>query len=511
MLKFLRIAAPVSLFFVALFFASSSGAQTVTSFEGIDASTPGNAATLRVVDPNGAVGTKQYLEWIDTAYQGYNKTTFAPVYSTLPAGDTPWLQAGQTNCEGTAGNGVAIFDHLASRWVIGVRQGTSGTGATYYFCVAVSNTDDLTASNFAWHAYTIPLNTLLGTNAQGTVYFPDYPKIATWADGYYITIDLEDPNNKFQEVGALVCALDRTNMLTGGTPRTPQCFTTPNPVTGSLFLGHSLYPADIEGTLAPPVGTPEYLVSIQNPKTTNTSSLLNFWEFHVNWILPSQSNFVGPKQVTVPSYIPGCYDVPAPTNTVCVPEPTTSTTNNFIDSVGDRLMHRFAYRRFTNGPPYQSYLVSHDVQVGSGSLSQTGIRWYEFTSGPTLLNSGTISPSDGNYRFVPSVAQDSAGNLAAGYSVSGTSEHPSIAASYLNLRGGNVTPTEIPLLAGTADEENAYHWGGYTSMTVDPVDDCTFWYVNEYFTTPQSGTLVTWRTRISNFKAPGCAAATRVK
>jgi hypothetical protein len=194
-----------------------------------------------------------------------------------------------------------------------------------------------------------------------------------------------------------------------------------------------------------------------------------------------------------------------------VPEPTSGTTNQFIDSVGDRLMHRFAYRRFTSGPPYQSYLVSHDVQVGSGSLSQTGIRWYEFSSGASLLNSGTINPGDGNYRFVPSVAQDSAGNLAVGYSVSGTSEHPSIAASYLNLRGGNSTPTEIPLFAGTADEENAYHWGGYTSMTIDPVDDCTFWYVNEYFTTPQTGTTVTWQTRISNFKMPNCTATSRVK
>src|ERR1700683_4944522 len=251
MFRLFRIAASLSFFSVAL-----AGAQTVTTFQGTAPSTPGNSATLRVVDPNGAVGTKQYLEWIDTAYQGYNKTTFAPVYSTLPAGDTPWLTAGQTNCEGKAGNGVAIFDHLASRWVIAVRQG-SNTTSIYYFCVAVSNTDDLTASNFTWNAYTIPLNTLLGTNSQGKTYFPDYPKIATWDDGYYLTLDLEDPSNAFQEVGVLVCALDRANMLTGGTPRTPQCSTYPNPVTGSLFLGHSLYPADVEGTLAPPTGTPE--------------------------------------------------------------------------------------------------------------------------------------------------------------------------------------------------------------------------------------------------------------
>jgi hypothetical protein len=488
-----------------LFLVPFAGAQTVKSFEGIDASTPGSGATLRVVDPNGAVGTKQYLEWIDTAYQGFDKTTFAPVYSSLPAGDTPWVQAGESNCEGTAGNGIVIFDHLASRWVIGVRQGST-TNQTYYFCVAVSNASDMTSANFAWHAYTIPLNNLLGKNPQGVTYFPDYPKIATWADGYYITIDLEDPSNKYQEVGTLVCALDRTNMLNGATPRTPQCFRYPSS-PGPLFLGHSLYPADIEGKLAPPAGTAEYFVSIQNPQSTNTSRLLNFWIFHVNWVKPSLTTFTGPKMVTVPAYIPGCYNVAAPTNTVCVPEPTTASTSNYIDSVGDRLMHRFAYRRFAGSTPYQTYLISHAIQVGSAALSQTGIRWYEFNAGGGLLNSGNINPGDANYRFVPSIAQDSAGNLAVGYSVSGSAKHPSIAASYLNLRGGTSTPTEITLMNGTADEENAYHWGGYTGMTVDPVDDCTFWYVNEYYTVPQVGSIVTWQTRISNFKLPTCTAA----
>jgi hypothetical protein len=493
-----------------LFAATLAGAQVaVNSFDGIDATTPGSGAILRVVDPNGAVGTKQYLEWIDTAYQGYDKTTFAPVYTTLPPGDTPWAQAGEVNCEGAAGNGVIIFDHLASRWVIAVRQGSSATGI-YYFCVAVSNTDDLTASNFAWNAYAIPLDNLLGTNAQGITYFPDYPKIATWADGYYTTIDLEDPSNKYTEVGTLVCALDRSNMLIGGTPRTPQCFRYPRSPSG-LFLGHSLLPADIEGKLAPPAGMAEYLVSIQNPNNTNTSKLLNFWIFHVNWTTPSLTTFTGPKTVTVPAYIPGCYDVAAPTNTVCVPEPSTSLTNNYIDSVGDRVMHRFAYRRFTATTPYQTFLLSQAVQVGSGSASQTGIRWYEFNSGGGLMTSGTINPADGNYRFMPSVAQDSAGNLAVGYSVSGTAKHPGIAASYLNLRGGSLTPTEFTILSGTADEENAYHWGGYTSMTVDPVDDCTFWYVNEYLTMPQIGSLVSWQTRISNFKLPSCPPVTSLR
>ncbi len=478
-----------------------AASQTVTSFEGIDASTPGNDATLRVVDPNGAVGTKQYLEWIDTAYQAFDKTTGAPILSPLPAGDTPWAVAGEVNCKGTAGNGVALFDKLASRWIMMVRQGSTTTG-NYYMCIAVSNTSDFTSKTFAWYPYAQPMDGALGTNPEGNTYFPDYPKIATWDDAYYVTIDLEDPNDGYREVGVLACAFDRANMLKGATMRNPQCFRYPsNP--GPLFLGHSLIPADIDGKTGPVAGTPESFVSIENPASGSTSTKLNFWQLHVNWTSPSLSTFTGPTPATVPSYIPGCYDVSAPTNTVCVPEPSSKTTNNYIDSLGDRLMHRFAYRRFATAPT-QTWMVTQAVQAGAGTQTKTAVRWYEFSAPGTLLKSGTINPSDANFRFVPSAAQDQMGNLAVGYSISGTALSPSMRASYLNLRGGSTTPVEFNILTGTADEENAYHWGGYNSMTVDPVDDCTFWYVNEYFTKPQAGTSVTWQTRISNFKIPGC-------
>jgi hypothetical protein len=482
--------------------ALASSQVTVHSFEGIDASTPGSGATLRVVDPNGAIGTKQYLEWVNTVYQAYDKTTFKPVYSALMPGDTPWVQNGMPNCMGTAGNGVALFDHLASRWLMAVRQGSTTTG-TYYYCIAVSNSDNFAATNFQWFAYAQFLNNALGTNSHGHTYFPDYPKVATWPDAYYVTIDLEDPDNGYQEVGVLTCAFDRANMLKGTTMRAPQCFHYPGTL-GPLFLGHSLLPADVEGTVGPPAGTPESFVSIQNPATGNASTKLNFWQFHVDWTTPANSTFTGPTASTVTSYIPGCYNTASPTNTVCVPEPSTSSTNNFIDSLGDRLMHRFAYRRFA-ATPTQTYVITQAVQAGTGSLTKTGIRWYEFRSPGSLITSGNINPADANFRFVPSAAQDKVGNMAVGYSVSGTARSPSIRASYLNLRGGSTTPTEFNLTTGTADLENTYHWGGYTSMTVDPVDDCTFWYVNQYFTTPQVGTAITWRTRISNFKIPGCS------
>ena len=258
-------------------------------------------------------------------------------------------------------------------------------------------------------------------------------------------------------------------------------------------------PADIDGTNAPPAGLAEDFISIQNPQYGDTSSILNLWQFHVDWATPANSTFSGPSPIIVPSYIPGCLPaIPGAIGTVCVPEPSTSTTNQYINSYGDRLMHRFAYRT-SLGTPYGGYLITQTVQVGS----ETGIRWYELGPGGSLLNYGTISPSDSNYRFMPSVATDKVGNLAIGYSVSGTALHPSISSSYLNLPS-NTSPTEFPIVIGSADEENSGQWGDYTSMTVDPVDGCTFWYVNEYYTINQTGGSITWRTRIANFKIPNC-------
>jgi len=49
--------------------------------------------------------------------------------------------------------------------------------------------------------------------------------------------------------------------------------------------------------------------------------------------------------------------------------------------------------------------------------------------------------------------------------------------------------------------DSGSRWGDYTSMNVDPTDGCTFYYINEYYS---STSAVGWRTRIGAFKYPGC-------
>lgn len=471
-----------------------AGAQVkVTQFEGIDA--PNDPVVGYTVDPNGAVGTKQYLEWVDQAYQGFDKVTGATVYKTPQPAITPWKQNNMPDCTSGGGNGIILFDHLASVWIIAVRQG----GPNYFFCIAVSNTDDLTSPTFAWYTYEFSLNSIL--NINGINYYPDYPKIATWPDAYYVTMDLENPGKGYQENGIVACAFDRADMLTGAQMLTPQCFS--NSSTNGWYLAHSLLPADIDGTTPPAPGTPEAFVSIQNPASgATTSSSMNLWQFHVDWSNPANSTFTQ-SSIAVPAYQPGCYTTKQPTDTYCVPEASSSQTKNRIDSVGDRLMHRFAFREY---PTYSSYLVSHDIQVSPTSM-QTGIRWYELRPSDgvfSVANSGTISPDKTYFRFVPSIAQDKTGNVAVGYSGSSSGIHPAIAFSYFNLPKSSAAK-EVLILEGAGDEENSSHWGGYTSMTVDPTDDCTFWYVNEYLNANQTGTTHVWKTRLAHFLLPGCS------
>jgi hypothetical protein len=483
---------------VVVFLSSWSMAQTVTSFEGIDASQLANPEYD--VDPNGAVGTRQFMQYVNLSYQAFDKVTFAPVWSAPQPVSAPFTQNGMTICESISGDGMIIFDRLASRWVI---AGHTGTENNYQYCVAISNTDDLSSPTLAWYTYDIALNSFLGKNAQGNVYFPDWPKISTWLDAYYVAIDLNDINQNYREVGVVACALDRTNMLIHGTPNTPQCFNVNSPLSNGIYLAHSLIPADVDGTTAPPTGRDEYMVSIQNPPidgVTTTSSTFNLWDFHLNWSNPSLTTFTQ-TAVSVAPYTPGCYDVHSPVQTVCVPEPSTNTTKESIDSVGDRFMPRFTYRNFGS---YESFLFSTDVQVASNQ--QTGIHWWEMRGPgtPTVYQDGTVNPDTTNYRFIPSIAEDSTGNAAVGYSISSKSTHPSMNASWFSLTNPT-PPVEFTLYDGTADQENTWHWGSYDSMTVDPVDGCTFWYINEYFPVNQTGTSINWHTRVSNFQLPGCS------
>jgi hypothetical protein len=426
---------------------------TSLSFEGLGQGQYGFSVTSAPPDTNGAVGATQYVQWVNTSFAVFNKTTGALVAGPT-AGNTLWSGFGGGCQSNNDGDPIVLYDKLANRWVM---SQFSVSTTPYLQCIAVSTTSDATGT---WNRYSFQY-----TN------FDDYPKMGVWSDGYYETFNMFNGNTF---VGADACAYNRTAMLNGQSA-TQICFQQSSSVGGLL-------PADVDGTTAPPAGSPNYMVYY------GTNSL-NLYKFHVDFNTPSNSTFTGPTVISVAAFSPLCG------GGTCVPQ---SGTTNKLDSLADRLMYRLAYRNFGS---HESLVVNHSVTVSSSG----GIRWYEIqnpSGTPTVAQQGTFAP-DSTYRWMGSVAMDNAGDLAVGYSKSSSSTFPSIAfAGRIPTDPSGTLESETNVVNGTGSQTGTLtRWGDYSAMTVDPVDDCSFWYTQEYIKT--NGTF-NWNTRIASFKFTGC-------
>ncbi len=412
-------------------------------------------------DTNGAVGATQYVQWVNESFAVFDKATGALVLGPV-AGKTLWSGFGG-GCEtNNDGDPIVQYDKAAGRWVM---TQFSVSSTPFLQCVAVSTTSDATGS-YKRYAF-----------SYGTTDFPDYPKLGVWPDGYYISYNIF---NGSTFAGAKLCAFDRSAML-GGAAATQECFQLSNSFGGVL-------PSDLDGTTAPPAGSPNYLMNFG-------SNGLNLWRFHSDFANPANATLTGPINIPVAAFTAACSG-----GGTCIPQPSTS---NKLDSLADRLMYRLAYR---NRGGTETLVINHSVKSsGSKRSSVTGVRWYEVRSpntSPSVFQQGTFAP-DSNNRWMGSIAMDKVGDIAVGYSVSSSSIFPSI--RYTGRMVGDPLGTmeaENVLLTGTGSQTGSLHrWGDYSAMTVDPVDDCTFWYTNEYL---KAGGSFNWSTRIANFKFPSC-------
>jgi hypothetical protein len=434
-------------------------------FDGIGQGFTGPQGTFTVnsapPDTNGAIGTTQYVQTVNTDFAVFDKATGHVQYGPVQI-NTLFQALGGSCAADNDGDPVVVFDKLAKRWVI---SQFAVTAAPYYQCVAVSQTDDATG---AYNLYAFN---------YGSV-FPDYPKMGVWPDGYYISFNMFNGNTF---AGAKTCAYDRNAMLSGAAA-TQQCFQLSTSYGGLL-------PADIDGATAPPAGTPGIFMG------RGTSQLYR-WLMRVNWTNPSASSISStPTSIPVASYAAAC------SGGTCIPQAGVSQK---LDSLADRLMFRLAYRNFGT---YDSVVVTHSVQIGNVHKGgNAAVRWYEVRNPVTanaVYQQGTYNP-DSTSRWMGSIAQDKQGNMALGYSVSSTAIHPGI--RFATRGAGDALGTmqaESSIIEGTGSQtgNNLARWGDYSAMTIDPVDDCTFWYTNEYIKTNGS---FNWSTRIGSFKYPGC-------
>jgi hypothetical protein len=404
-------------------------------------------------DTNGSVGTTQFVQITNVEYAVYDKTSGATLLGPALI-HTVWTGFGG-DCEtsGDGGDPIAIFDKAAQRWVISQLAGNYNS-----WCMAVSQSSDATG---AYYRYAFSS----GGNLD------DYPKLGVWPDAYYRATNTFQ--NKSTFIGANACAFDRANMLSGGAAN-EICFQETSAVA-------SLLPSDVDGTTAPPSGEPDFFVELLS------STSLGLFTYHVDFVNPANSTFTGPTTITVASY----------SELGSVPQPPGDGTQ--LDSLGDRLMFRLAYRNFGS---YEALVVTHSVTAGSSG----GARWYEIhdpNGTPTVFQQGTFAP-DSTYRWMGSIAMDKLADIALGYSASSSSVHPAVRYT------GRVPSdplgqmeSEDSIFEGNGSQTGGLtRWGDYSSISIDPTDDCTFWYTNEYI--PSDGSF-NWHTRIGSFQFASCS------
>lgn len=416
--------------------------------------TPANSPS----DATGAVGTTQYFQWVDDAFAVFDKASGNVVLGPV-AGNTIWNGFGGPCQTDNDGQPTVNFDKLANVWVVSQYAITSG--APYLQCVAVSTTADATGT---WNRYSFQIG------IANTAWTNLNAKLGVWPDGYYMAFDMYS-GSTFE--GPKLCSLQRAKMLSGQGAAI-QCI--------QLDPGHfSPVVSDLESAVPPPAGAPAYFAA----DDVNYYAL-DLWKFHVDWTDFQNTTLSLPILLVEPPFALSCG--------VCVPQPNGVALNSY----GNHVIGRMPYRNYGD---HQSLFASETFGNPAGFV------FYEMriaSSGDLFMyQEGEIQPDTTNSRFIPSIASDRAGNIAVAYNLSSSHTFPG---QYVVTRAAgdplNTMGNETLLNPGNASQTTS-SWDSRSTLTVDPVDDCTYYYTEQY--EPMDGTN-NWSTQIENFVLAGCQA-----
>ena len=479
-------------------------AAPLLTFEGVSNRDNFNIFGFRVnpPDPNGEVGPNHYVEIINLVFAVYDKSG-NKLLGPIDTGSL-WSDFAVPDCTDPSGDPVVLYDQLEDRWILSqfTTSGLSDSTKPFWNCVAVSTTGDPTGTYFRYAFET--------KNFQ---FFPDYPKYGLWRNSYILTTREFGPTTEY---GIGVYALERDKMLAGDPNARAVSFFLDSALVPISLIGDGLLPPDIDGRTMPANGAPAPIVGTQDDGASYgaTFDALNIWELDVHWNSKTPATASLELATQLPTAAFDSIFPCAPTSRDCLPQPGITDPAQYLDilSYRQRPTFRLAYRNFNT---YETMVTNQSVEAAPGVA---GVRWYEIRrTGSTysIYQQGTFAPGDGVHRWMGSIAMDKKGDIALGYSVvNGTTVYPGIRYTG-RLAGdtlGDMTLGEGTVINGSGVQTTTNsRWGDYTDMTVDPVDDCTFWYVNEYYAVsgaplpaPPGADTRPWQTRIASFKLPGC-------
>jgi len=445
---------------------------TGASFEGVN-----NVDGVLPPDTNGDVGPNHYVQIVNLSFAVWGKSgnlLYGPV-----ANNTLWQGFGGPCQTTNDGDPVVLYDHLADRWMISQFALPSFPRGPFYQCIAISQTGDPLG---AWHRYEF---TISGTKLN------DYGKFGVWPDGYYFaTNQFKCSVLRCTWAGQGVVAFERDEML-NGQPARMIYFDLYN-VNSNLS---GMLPADLDGP-SPSAGAPNPFCEIDDDAWLYSPDQIQCWNFHADWANPTSSTFTFSDAIATAAFDSNLCGY----SRNCIPQPGGTK----VDALSDRLMYRLQYR---NSGAYQSLVVNHTVDVNGSD--RAGIRWYELRNsggGWSIFQQGTFSP-DADNRWMGSIAMNGRGEMALGYSVSSGSVYPSVRVTGRLPSDplGTLPQGEATIVGGSGYQQHASgRWGDYSTMSVDPTDDCTFWYTQEYYAVVGSAP---WQTRIGSFTLAGCGPA----
>ena len=405
----------------------------------------GQSTPIFPPDANGVAGPDHYMQTINTTYAIYSKTgnlLAGPANLNMLFGDVP----GAANPD--IGDPIVLYDQIAGRWMAVEASSYKGT---WRMMVAVSATDDPTG---VWYQYSFVVGGL-----------PDYVKLGIWPDGYYMSTN----SAKYGDTDTYV--LQREVMLAGGD--SPKMVAFENPWRPG-FPGYIMVtpPVDNDGPAAP-TGSPGILIAHQDDVFDGEADQLWMYELDVDWTTTSNSTFTRVQRIDVE---------PFDSNFNYLSEIIQPGTQVQLEPLSCVMMNAPIYRNFGT---HQTIVCCHTVNVDG--TDHAGMRWYELrkTDGDWIIRQqGTYAP-DEHSRWMGSIAMSENNEIALGYSISSSTVYPGIrytgqsATEYAKASGIMNIPEEV-IWDGTTSQTGWYRWGDYSKMSVDPTDDKTFWYTNQY-------------------------------